>query len=428
MLTPVPASAAEGKTPLLFLCHRIPYPPNKGDKIRSFHLLQHLSQHFAIYLAGFIDDAADWQWVPEVGKLCADVCLRPLVPWQATLRSATGLLTGQALSLPYYSDRVLARWVQTACAQHNIRHALVYSSVMAQFLPADGAAFSRTIIDFVDVDSDKWQQYARQKLWPMSWLYRREGRRLLDYERTIAARADAGLFVSSAEAQLFRQLSPATAHKTGFCNNGVDCIYFDPDCTDAAAQHNPFPAEALPLVFTGAMDYWPNIDAVVWFAGTVFPHVRQHFPRLEFYIVGGNPAPAVCRLAQLPGVTVTGRVPDVRPYLRHALAAVAPMRLARGVQNKVLEGMAMALPVLVSHKGLEGIDAQHGTHVIVAETAQEYAAAIGDILQGSCAEMGRQGRQLVQQAFNWSQSLPEVVALLQQPDALPRGARGPTHD
>ncbi|MFO7629442.1 MAG: TIGR03087 family PEP-CTERM/XrtA system glycosyltransferase [Prochlorococcaceae cyanobacterium] len=419
VLTP----AAAGKLPLLFLCHRIPYPPNKGDKIRSFHLLHHLSQHFDIYLGSFVDDPEDWPWAPEVEKFCRAVCLRPLNGRLATLRSLRGFLSGQALSIPYYADAGLRQWVEQTVDAHSIRHAIVYSSAMAQFLPAGGNGFRRKVIDFVDVDSDKWQQYARQKPWPLSWVYRREARCLLALEQALAAQFDAGLFVSSAEADLFHQLSPTTAHKIGFYNNGVNCAYFDPDFDAEAQQPSPFPAGSLPLVFTGAMDYWPNVDAVVWFAREVFPALRRAHPALTFTIVGGNPTRAVRQLAAQPGIAVTGRVVDVRPYLKHALAAVAPMRIARGVQNKVLEAMAMARPVLVSRKGLEGIAAGDREEVLLAESAADYLRLLADVLSGVHAPMGAKARACVQQGFSWEDNLPEVVFLLGEDNAVPRYVR-----
>ena len=410
------------RQPLLFLCHRIPYPPNKGDKIRSFHLLHHLSRHFDIHLGSFVDDPEDWPWAAELEKYCASVFLRPLKPRLATLRSACGLLTGQALSVPYYHDRALRQWSEEVTAQHNIRHAIVYSSSMAQFLPTN-AAFQRKVIDFVDVDSDKWQQYAAQKPWPLSWVYRREARCLLTLEQALAEQFDAGLFVSSAEADLFHQLSPATAHKIGFYNNGVNCEYFDPAFDADGHQPNPYAENVIPLVFTGAMDYWPNVDAVVWFVQEVLPALRQQYPQVTFTIVGGSPARAVRQLAQEPGVTVTGRVPDVRPYLKYAFAAVAPMRVARGVQNKVLEAMAMARPVLVSARGLEGIAAEDGQSVLLAETAKDYGRLLGSLLQGDHPELGKRARQCVLQGFSWEENLPEVVLLLGRNAAQPRYAR-----
>lgn len=416
------APAENGKLPLLFLCHRIPYPPNKGDKIRAFHLLQHLSRHFDIYLGSFVDDDEDWDWVVEVKKYCRAAFFRPLNSVRATVRSLRGLANGKALSLPYYADPPLQNWVAKVCADQDIRHTLVYSAAMAQFLPAEGAGFERKVIDFVDVDSDKWRQYAAQKPWPLSWLYRREARCLLACEQQLAANFDAGLFVSAAEAALFHQLSPATAHKIGFYNNGVDCAYFDPDYRSPSANHSPFAWGGQALVFTGAMDYWPNGDAVTWFAETVLPALRLNHPMLAFYIVGSNPSARVRSLARLPGVIVTGRVADVRPYLRHAVAAVAPMRVARGVQNKVLEAMAMARPVLVSGKGLEGIGARHGEQVLVADSVDEYLSCVGDILAGHHDDLGASARSWVQCHLDWQHNLPEVVRLLEGDHTLPTHA------
>tara|TARA_R110002110_G_scaffold91264_1_gene237387 strand:- start:44572 stop:45804 length:1233 start_codon:yes stop_codon:yes gene_type:complete len=402
------------KTPLLFLCHRIPYPPNKGDKIRSFHLLHHLSQYFDIYLGTFVDDPDDWPYADDVRKYCRDALFVDLKPLQAKLCSLTGLLKRQALSVPYYSNRQMQTWVDSTVEANSIKHVIAYSSPMGQYVINSDWEYSRKVVDFVDVDSDKWQQYAQQKRWPLSWLYRREARRLLDYEKTLAAEFDAGLFVSSAEAALYRQLDPKSAAKIGFYNNGVNANYFSPDESRESALPSGVPC----VVFTGAMDYWPNIDAAVWFAEHVMPLLREQVPALEFYIVGSNPARAVRELAELPGVSVTGRVEDVRPYIQHAVAAVAPMRVARGVQNKVLEAMAMARPTLVTTKGLEGIDAKHGQHVLIADSPEQYVNMLAGLLNDSCVGLGHAAREFVKRHFDWDNNLPEVVLLLDHSEEL----------
>jgi len=403
------------KTPLLFLCHRIPYPPNKGDKIRSFHLLHHLSQHFDIYLATFVDDPADWPYVPEVQKFCRDCLFVEQKKWPSRLRGLTGLVTGQALSIPFYASGEMHQWVADNVNEHQIEHAMVFSSSMAQYVLDTPYKFERKVVDFVDVDSDKWQQYAEQQSWPMSWLYRREARHLLTYEIRLAREFDAGLFVSSSEAELFRTLSPQTAKKIGFYNNGVNTGYFRPtkDCT------SPYPPNACAVVFTGAMDYWPNIDAVVWFTNKVLPLLRGNHPNVQFYIVGSNPSKAVLQLAAEPGVVVTGRVEDVRPYVQYAAAAVAPMRIARGVQNKVLEAMAMEKPIIVSSKGLEGIAAENGKHVLIADSVDEYLNLLEKVMAGGFNELGASARRYVTLNFNWDNNLPEVVLLLGAEAALP---------
>jgi len=387
---------------LLLLIHRIPYPPNKGDKIRSYHLLKHLARHYRVHLATFVDDPDDWQYVPHVEALCASSHFAGMKPLVARVRSLQALVKNRSLSLEYYRDASLARWVDETVAKHRIERVLVFSSAMAQY--ADPYRSARRVVDFCDVDSDKWRQYADQKSWPMNWLYRYEARQLLAYERRVAREYDASLFVSAPEADLFRQLAPESTAKIGHFNNGVDTDYFTPDQPHA----DPYPAGERALVFTGAMDYWPNVDAVQWFAAEVFPTLRERFTNLKFYIVGARPAPAVQELAKLPGVVVTGTVPDVRPYIAHAAVSVAPLRIARGIQNKVLEAMAMATPVVVSPQALEGIDAVPGSELVLAEDAAAFVDAVSTLLAGqdsAAAAIGAAARAKVQRRYSWSSNL-----------------------
>lgn len=387
---------------LLLLIHRIPYPPNKGDKIRSYHLLKHLARHYRVHLATFVDDPDDWQYVPHVEALCASSHFARMNPRLARVRSLQALFKDRSLSLEYYRDRKLARWVDETVSAHGIERVLVFSSAMAQY--ADPYRRARRVVDFVDVDSDKWRQYAEKKSFPMNWIYHYEARQLLRYERQVARDYDASLFVSAPEAELFRKLAPESSARIGHFSNGVDTDYFSPH----EAHASPYAAGERALVFTGAMDYWPNVDAVQWFCDEVFPALRQRFPDLHFYIVGSRPSPAVQLLAQREGVKVTGTVPDVRPYIAHAAVAVAPLRIARGIQNKVLEAMAMATPVVVSPQALEGIDAVPGSELVLAEDAAAFADAVGALLAGqqeAAAAIGLAARAKVQSQYSWSSNL-----------------------
>jgi sugar transferase (PEP-CTERM/EpsH1 system associated) len=384
---------------LLLLIHRIPYPPNKGDKIRSYHLLKHLAQSYRVHLATFVDDPDDWQHVPRVEALCASSHFAKLNPLWARVRSLGALFGNRSLSLDYYRDASTKVWVDAAVKQHNIARVLVFSSAMAQY--ADAYPGMRRVVDFCDVDSDKWRQYAEQKSWPMSMLYRHEAKQLLAYERKIARDYDASLFVSQPEADLFRQLAPESVDRIGHFNNGVDTDYFSP----LPASASPYQAGEQAVVFTGAMDYWPNVDAVQWFATDVFPQLRARFPSLHFYIVGARPSAQVTALANLPGVTVTGTVPDVRPYILHADVAVAPLRIARGIQNKVLEAMAMASRVVVSPQALEGIDATPGAELLLADGAAEFVAAVTQLLQTRNTTIGPAARRRVETQYSWPSNL-----------------------
>ncbi|MCC2955059.1 TIGR03087 family PEP-CTERM/XrtA system glycosyltransferase [Massilia sp. IC2-477] len=384
---------------LLLLIHRIPYPPNKGDKIRSYHLLKHLARDYRVHLATFVDDADDWQHVPTVEKMCASSHFASLNPLLSRVRSLGALVKNRSLSLDYYRDATMQRWVDQTVSAHRIERVLVFSSAMAQY--ADKYPNARRVVDFCDVDSDKWRQYAEKKSWPMSWLYRHEARQLLSYERQVARDYDASLFVSEPEAALFRQLAPESDARIGFFSNGVDTDYFSP----AAAGPSPFKEGERAIAFTGAMDYWPNVDAVQWFAADVMPLLRARFPDLVFYIVGARPTPAVLELARQPNIVVTGTVPDVRPYIAHARAAVAPLRIARGIQNKVLEAMAMATPVVVSPQALEGIEAEPGKELVLAQDAAGFADAVAALLARSGNDIGLAARARVERKYSWPSNL-----------------------
>jgi len=352
---------------LLFLAHRIPYPPNKGDKIRSYHILKHLARSYHIHLGAFVDSPADWRYVDDVGKLCVDTCFRKLDPLASRLRSIKGLLTGQPLTQPYYYDAGMYQWVEKILADAKIFRVFVFSSAMAQYVRGPAAPGMRRIVDFVDVDSDKWRQYSRKKHWPMSWVYRREAKRLLEHDRGVAAEYDASIFVSAAECKLFTHLAPEVEQHVDCVENGVDVDYFSP----AAEYENPYSISDKVLVFVGAMDYWANIDAVSWFARCVFQQIRERIPAACFYIVGSQPSDAVRRLGKLPGVSVTGAVKDIRPYLAHASMSVATLRVARGIQNKVLEAMAMDKPVLATTAATDGLDTRATAGLLVSDDAPE---------------------------------------------------------
>jgi len=260
----------------------------------------------------------------------------------------------------------------------------------------------------VDVDSDKWRQYARSQPWPMSWVYRREARTLLAFERRVAAEMDASVFVSAREATLFRQLAPEAAARVWDVHNGVDTDYFDP----ARDYPSPYAAGGQVVVFTGAMDYRANVDAVDWFAREVLSALRRRHTAVRFCIVGARPTEAVRRLAALPAVTVTGGVYDIRPYLAHAAVAVAPLRIARGVQNKVLEAMAMARPVVVTPQALEGIECRAGEEVMVADGAAALADCLGAVLSGGAGTVGEAARRRVVNDYSWEGNLRRFEALL----------------
>jgi sugar transferase (PEP-CTERM/EpsH1 system associated) len=392
---------------ILFLAHRIPYPPDKGDKIRSYHLLRALAARHTVHLATFIDDPADWAHVPAVRRLCGEVKIRPLHRYLAMVRSSGALLTGDAISTAWYRDLGLRRWVRELARRRRLDGVMVFSSSMGPY--ADGlplAPGAVRVMDFCDVDSDKWRQYAGSHRFPLRQVYAREARALGRIEvRTVAA-FDVSLVISAAEERILRMSAGDCVDRLRIVPNGVDTDYFSP----ASPQPDPYDGQgSSTIVFTGAMDYHANVDGVQWFAHEVLPEVRRRATSATFAIVGSNPTPAVRALSKLPGVVVTGRVPDVRPYLAHAGVVIAPLRIARGVQNKVLEALAMAKPLVATDNAVQGIPGAAGPGVMVVNDAPAFADAVSKTLE--CQPDPTSNRAFVMANYSWSHHLDGVVSL-----------------
>lgn len=392
---------------LLYLVHRLPYPPNKGDKISSNNMLNYFSARWRVHLGTFVDDPDDWQFVERVREKCEDACIVDLPRRRRLTGSLAGLLRNEALSLSYYASRQLQNWVRESVARECPDAVLVFSGVMGRFVRDTLPPGVPVVFDAEDVDSEKWRSYASSRSWPLSWLYRREADKLLAYERAMAAATDASIFVSAEEAELFRQLAPESAHKTHYRTQGVDAGFFDPRLD----FENPYDPGQKVLVFTGAMDYWPNVEAVRWFCDRVLAKVRESEPEFLFCIVGMKPTDEVRQLGRLPGVRVTGGVPDVRPYLAHAHAACLPLQLARGIQNKALEAMAMELPVLATPEALLGIVAHPGVEFHVTEDPAQMADQALSILSRP-RRYNVAGRACVLEHYNWDTNLRRMEAYL----------------
>jgi sugar transferase (PEP-CTERM/EpsH1 system associated) len=391
---------------ILFLAHRIPFPPDRGDKIRSFHELKHLAGLGRVHLACFADDEADAANLAGLRQAIGPALGEAHVEVRRTSRLAAGvraLAEGRPVSLALFDSASLRGFVSDQLASGRIGTVFAWSGQMGQFVPAGAAA--RFVMDFGDVDSAKFEAYGAGG-GAMAWVHRREGRKLAGFEREVAARADVSLFVSEAEAALFRARSGLGGADVRALQNGVDLDYYDPQ-----AGFERLGERGQLIVFTGQMDYAPNIDAVRWFAAEVMPLL----PEARFAIVGRRPAEAVRRLAG-PRVVVTGEVADVRSWLAAADVVAAPLRIARGIQNKVLEAMAMARPVVASPAAFEGIEAEPGRHLLVAGSAEAQAQAIAALLGDPerAKAMGRAARARIVEAYRWDArlaALGEIVGL-----------------
>lgn len=397
---------------ILFLVHRAPWPPDRGDRIRSWHMFEALAKLAPVHVAALADNAEEAETALEkMAPLCKSLAIevrrasRPLALAQAVLH-------GEPVSNRLFRNAALARHVDTLIGRGGITHVVAFSGQMAQYIPADFDG--PVLMDFVDVDSAKFATYAEQdRRQPLNWVHKREARVLGAYEATVARRVDASLFVSEAEAALFCNRSQFGADKVRAVENGIDTDRFDP-----AIQLDAVGVGEGPLaVFTGQMDYRPNVDAVRWFATDILPQVRRRYSDARFAIVGRAPTDEVRVLATLPGVTVTGEVPDVRPWLAAADAVVAPLLLARGVQNKLLEAMAMARPVVASAAAATGIDAMPGQHLLVADGAGAMADAVCALFDDrtAAAAMGQAARARMIARYGWDARMAPLGELLGLP-------------
>lgn len=394
---------------VLFLAHRIPYPPDKGDKIRSWNMLRHIAGRAKVHLGAFVDDPADMAHEGVLRELCGDVLLRPLKRFHRPLKALRAFRNRDALSLAFFHDEAMVSWVRDTVRRHRIDAIFVFSSQMAPYaMPYLGGRHS--VMDFVDVDSEKWRQYADEARGLKHIVYDREAKLLRDYEKLVVRHFGSSLFVSEAEAALFRKIAGSFGYSIAALSNGVDLAHFDPQ----AGFDRIDPLARPSIVFTGAMDYRPNIDAVTWFADKVWPLVRSRQRTALFSIVGSNPTPEVRRLGAQAGIEVTGRVPDIRPYIDAADVAVAPLRIARGIQNKVLEAMAMAKPVVATPAALEGIEATPRLHLLVEDDPVMMAKAILALLDNPerAREIGLAARRQMEARYDWGSNLAALDAML----------------
>jgi sugar transferase (PEP-CTERM/EpsH1 system associated) len=381
---------------LLFIAHRIPYPPNKGDKIRSYNELLFLSRHFEIDLVCFMDDPMDERYLPKLAALCKSISIFKRGNLFKFWHLIQGFLTAQPLSKALYDHPQMHKSVEALLQANTYHRIFIFSGQMSQYVPE--ALLPNAVIDFCDVDSHKWDNYAERMPFYLSWLYRLEAHRLFAFEAEAAKTALAALFITPAELQLFRNLGGEG--RILALGNGVDTEFFAP------RPETPVYGR---ILFTGAMDYFPNEEGVSWFAKEVFPELRNKMPSAQFIIAGSNPSPKVKALARIEGVTVTGFVKDMRLEQAKAHIVVVPLRIARGMQNKVLEAMACGKAVVVCTQALGGIYAVPGKDLMVADEAGDFRKCIETLLTEPqvLEAMGIAARNYILTNLSWERNLSQ---------------------
>ena len=389
---------------ILFLAHRTPYPPDKGDKIRSFHLLSQLAKRHAVSLAYWVDDPKDLNHTTVLSRSCrGKVVPVPLDPLQAKGRALWSLANGYSFSEGYYYSARFQRVVDTLVNDERPDVIYVFSSSMARYI--EGIQKTPTIVDFVDVDSDKWQQLSQFARFPLSRIYRLEQARLAKFEIAISRWARYSLFVSEVEADLFRGIGGEG--NIVAVPNGVESDFRRLPVREELKLDNRRTVQkssrSIHILFVGTMNYFPNCDAVLYFAREIFPHIRSILPQVVFDIVGRLPPRSVRRLGSTDGIRVHGEVEEIQSFLAQADVSIAPMRIARGVPNKILEAMAVGVPVVATTEAVKGICVRDGEDVLLGDSPENFAAQVIRLFCDSHlrTQITKRARQKVQELYNW---------------------------
>jgi sugar transferase (PEP-CTERM/EpsH1 system associated) len=393
---------------ILFLTQRVPWPPNRGAKITSWRLIERMARQHTVVCLTFAHGADERAGAAELEARGIETIAYPLNARLAKLRSLPLLLTSQPLTLGVFGSRELQAEVLRRGAQSDLAYA--YSSSMCAFL--EPLAIPK-VMHFAELDSDKWRQYAEQAAFPMSWIYAREFRTLRAVEQRLAAAAAENVLCTTLEKQVFEREIPG--HSSLVLRNGIDLAYYRPSSESSEPGH---------IVFTGVMDYFPNVDGCVWFVREMLPRLRQRFPAVRFTIIGADPNAEVRALARESGVTVTGFVEDTREWLRRGAISVAPLRIARGIQNKVLEAMAMGHAVVGTTAATQGVEGQAGRDYLVADDAEAFTEAVAGLLARptEALALGRRARAFVEERYDWETVFRPLDDLLERLVPAPRYA------
>ncbi|MCI0621691.1 MAG: TIGR03087 family PEP-CTERM/XrtA system glycosyltransferase [Acidobacteria bacterium] len=392
---------------ILFVCHRFPYPPVRGGKIRPFNMIRWLSREHEVTVASIARSDEELKNGRGISPFCHRYIGKRITPLRAWLQALACVFSTKPSSLGYFYVPELQAAIRETLQREPFDLIWVHCSSVSQYV-SDWTRCHR-VMDFGDMDSEKWFQYARKRGFPLSFVYLLEGAKLRRYEKQVA------LAFSQCTVTAPREQGTLESYNLGvpvtLIPNGVDLDFFRNQTTNY---------EPRKVVFLGRMDYYPNIDGVTFFCEQVLPRVRQQIPDVSFTIVGSGPVSQVKRLGSIRGVTVTGEVPDVRPFVHDAAVSVVPLRLASGVQNKVLESMAMSVPVVATSPASSGVDAVAGQHLLVDDSPDGFADKVVSVLRNPNLRqrLAMAGRERVEERHSWHACLQKLENVLAAVPAL----------
>ena len=389
---------------ILFVCHRMPFPPNRGGKIRPFHMIRHLSEKHDVLVASLAESEQELREGAGLKAYCKDLIVEVIPPAIRWARTIAALGSSTPSSAAYFWSPRLHRRIRQAVRGVRLDLIFVHCAFVGRYV-LDYEARQR-IIDFGDLDSGKWFDYSRHRAFPLSLGFGLEARKLRSYERFLAARFDHCTVTTQGELDEYRTIGVPTTGSV--IPNGVDTTYFRQTVHEAG--------DSSVIAFLGRMNYYPNVDGVLYFAQEVFPLIRQKMPKAVFRIIGSNPTREVDSLANHSGIEVTGSVPDVRPYLKDVALTIAPLRIARGTQNKILESMAMRIPVVATPQAAKGVQAEHGRHLLVASNAHDFADRVVVLLDSPKlrGELAQAAYDQLKRGHMWSESCTLLDRLVER--------------
>ncbi|PYV44922.1 MAG: TIGR03087 family PEP-CTERM/XrtA system glycosyltransferase [Acidobacteria bacterium] len=387
---------------ILFICHRFPYPPECGARIRPFNMIRWLSTKHQVTVASVARSPQELAKGKGISQFCQGYEVELISPIRAWLQALGCTLSSKPSSLGYFYVPQLHKKIQGLLKNEQFDLIWVHCSSVAQYV-FDFADCPR-VMDFTDMDSEKWFQYARHRTFPISLLYLLEALKLRRYEKKLAIAFNECTVISPGERKTLESYGlqvPVTV-----VPNGVDLDFF----TNTREGY-----DSRSLIFLGRMNYYPNIDAVSYFCRHVLPRIQREIPEAQLVILGSNPVRRVRNLTRLPGVTVTGAVPDVRPYLQRAAVSVVPLRVASGIQNKVLESMAMKVPVVASSPAFQGVNALEGEHLLVDDSADGFATKVLSLMKNPSLrqQIAEAGRKRIESCYSWEACLQVLDSLLE---------------
>lgn len=387
---------------ILFISHNLPFPPNKGEKVRSYHFLRFLSQRHSIILLALTRADGEEAYRSELEKLCEHVEIYPLNRWLSRIHAALCFFSPLPFTFGYFFSWKLRRDLDRLIKSKQIDLVFTYCSSSGQY--AFRYPQIPRVIDFVDVDSEKWREFSKVSKFPNRSIFRLEHRRLREWERRMNQFFGASIVTTESERRRLQEIDPFGRDKICEVRNGVDLDYF---CKRPAT-----PINSKKIVFIGQLNYLPNVDAVLYFYLKIFPSIKRLEPNAVFQIVGRNPHPSIIEICK--DAEVTGEVADVRPYLEQAAVFVAPFRLAFGVQTKILEAMASGVPVVASWLIMQGLDALPGKELLLENNPEKFAKRVLDLLSNPelATQIADRGRAYVEMNHSWEKNLEALDRIL----------------